>query len=68
MCCLPLSRSGSSAEKSQLTAPFGHSSRMSAAAKRGRSSRRQQARMPDSPVTMVSRTSATVAPIRLTIG
>ena len=27
MCCLPRSRSGSSAENSWLTAPFGHSSR-----------------------------------------
>ena len=34
----------------------------------GRSSARQQARMPDSPLTMMSRASAMVAPMRLTIG
>src|ERR1700689_5054939 len=56
------------AENSALTAPFGHSSRRPAAIMRGRSSCRLQARMPCSPLTMMSRVSAMVSPIRLTIG
>jgi hypothetical protein len=64
---LPRRRSGSSAENNSETAPLGHARREDARAYRGRSSRGQIAINPDSPSTMISRTSSCVAPIRLTM-
>jgi hypothetical protein len=63
-CCGPLNRSGSSAEKVVARAPLGQVSRRLVGSYRGMNHGGLIARMPLSPSTMVSRTSAAVAPTR----
>ncbi len=61
-CCGPLKRSGSSAENVVARAPLGQVSRRRVGSYRGRNHGGLIARMPLSPLTIVSRTSAAVAP------
>jgi hypothetical protein len=60
--CGPRSCSGSSAENTCATAPFGHSSRRRDEVHCGRSGRGQCARIPDGPSIITSRASCAVSP------
>lgn len=62
--CGPRRASGSSAENTIATAPFGHSSRRRVGIHCGRSLRGWIASRPETPSTMTSRTSAIVSPTR----
>ena len=61
--CGPRRLSGSSAENTCATAPFGHSSRRRDGIQCGRSPCRCTASRPDTPSTITSRTSCSVSPI-----
>lgn len=63
-CCGPRRRSLSSAEYIMPVAPLGQMIRRFEGSYLGRNSSREHPMMPDSPVTMTSRTSAAVGPIK----